>query len=131
VEHNLDMATFPKDTLARLDKVREIEIETTRKSGEPRRTIIWIAVDGDDVFIRSEYGNDGWWYRDITQRPDAVVRPRDGGGDPIPVRAVRTVDEESIERCSAAIRRKYPPGGSVGMMTRSPALEATLRLDPA
>jgi hypothetical protein len=69
------MATLPPDVLARLDKVREIEIETTRKSGEHRRTIIWIVVDGDDVFVRSEYGNDGWWYRDITQRPSAVIQP--------------------------------------------------------
>jgi hypothetical protein len=125
------MATFPPEMISRLDEVSEIEIETTRKSGEPRRTIIWVVVDGDDVFIRSEYGNDGWWYRDITARPAAVVHPRDGGGDPIPARAIPTPDEESIDRCSAAIRRKYRPGGSVNMMTRSPALESTLRLEPA
>jgi hypothetical protein len=125
------MATLPPDVLARLDKVREIEIETTRKSGEHRRTIIWIVVDGDDVFVRSEYGNDGWWYRDITQRPSAVIQPRDGGGDPVPVRAVHTTDKESIDRCSAAIRRKYRPGGSVDLMTTSPALESTVRLEPA
>jgi hypothetical protein len=125
------MATLPPDVLARLDKAREIEIETTRKSGEHRRTIVWIVVDGDDVFVRSEYGNDGWWYRDITQRPSAVVHPRDGGGDPIPVRGVHTADKESIERCSAAIRRKYRPGGSVDLMTTSPALESTVRLEPA
>jgi hypothetical protein len=123
------MTAFPPDVLARLDKVREIEIETTRSSGESRRTIIWIVVDGDEVFVRSEYGNDGWWYRDITARPSAIVHPRDGDGDPIPVTAIHTSDPESIERCSTAIRRKYGRGGSVNMMTRSPALESTLRLD--
>jgi hypothetical protein len=128
---NQPMASFPPDVLARLDKVREIEIETTRKSGEHRRTIIWIAVDGEDVFVRSEYGNDGWWYRHILQRPEAVVHPRDGGGEPIAVRAIHAPDQESIERCSAAIRRKYRPGGSVDMMTKSPALESTVRLEPA
>jgi hypothetical protein len=128
---NQCMATFPPDVRARLDKVREIEIETTRKSGRQRRTIIWIVVDGDDVFIRSEYGNDGWWYRDALERPAATVRPRDGGSEAIAVQAIHATDQESIERCSAAIRRKYRPGGSVDIMTRSPALESTLRLEPA
>src|SRR5919109_25151 len=125
------MATFAPDVLEQLRDVREIEIETTRKSGETRRTIIWIVVDGDDVFIRSEYGAPAWWYRDITARPSAVVHPRGSTTRAIPVRAIPAADPESIERCTAAIRRKYRPGGSVDIMTRSPALEATLKLEPA
>jgi hypothetical protein len=130
--HNHAMASYPPDVLARLDKVREIEIETTRTSGEKRRTTIWIVVDGEDVFIRSEYGGNSWWYRDITKRPAATVHPRDiDPSGPIEVRAIPADDKDSVESCSAAIARKYPPGGSVNVMTRSPAIEATLRLEPA
>ena len=125
------MASFPDDVLDLLRDVKEIEIETVRKSGATRRTIIWIVVDDGDVFVRSEYGNDGWWYRHLLERPDAVVHPRSRDRTSIRVHAVTANDPESIERCSAAIRRKYRPGGSVDIMTRSPALESTLRLEPA
>jgi hypothetical protein len=126
------MATFASDVIDRLRDVREIEIETTRKAGEKRRTTIWIAVDGEDVFVRSEYGDNGWWYRDITNRPDAVVHPRDiDPAGSIAVRAIPAGDGDSVERCSAAIKRKYPPGSSVDVMTSPPATEATLRLEPA
>jgi hypothetical protein len=125
------MATFPADVLDRLRETREIEIETTRKSGDKRRTIIWIVVDGDDVFVRSEYGDSGWWYRDITARPEARVTPRKGDQTPIDVRAIHVTDPESTERCSAAIRTKYGSSSATGIMTRSPALESTIRLEPA
>jgi hypothetical protein len=125
------MATFPREIRDRLRDAREIEIETTRNSGEKRRTIIWIAVDGDDVFIRSEYGDRGWWYRDITARPEARVIPRSGDRTPIDVRALAVTDPGTVERCSAAIRSKYRPSSAIGIMTRSPATEATLRLEPA
>jgi hypothetical protein len=124
------MATFPKDVLDRLRNMSEIQIETTRKSGDKRRTIIWIVVDGDDVFVRSEYGDSGWWYRDITARPDARVIPRSGDATPVDARAVPVSDPESIERCSNAIRAKYRSSSAIGIMTRSPALESTLRLEP-
>jgi hypothetical protein len=125
------MPTFSKEILDRLRDAREIEIETTRKSGEKRRTIIWIVVDADDVFVRSEYADRGWWYRDITARPDARVTPRTGDSMPIDVRAVHVTDPESVERCSGAIRAKYRPSSAIGIMTRPPATETTLRLEPA
>ena len=125
------MATYPPDVLAQLRETREIEIETTRKNGETSRAIIWVVVDGDDVFVRSEYGDDGWWYRHLKVRPDAVVHVRGQDAAPIPVRAVIADDPDSIERCSLAIRSKYGSGRSVDMMIRPEVLHATVRLDPA
>jgi hypothetical protein len=131
VPHNLLMATFSKEILDRLRDVREIEIETTRKSGETKRTIIWLVVEGEDVFVRSEFGDDGWWYRRLKARPEAVVHLRRQTAPPIPVRAIPADDPASIERCSAAIRDKYPPGGSVNAMLKPEIVHATLRLEPA
>jgi hypothetical protein len=125
------MASFPPDVLDQLRETREIEIETTRRNGETSRAIIWVEVDGDDVFVRSEYGDEGWWYQHLRARPDAVVHIRGRKAPPIPVRAVVADDPESIERCSEAIRAKYRPSSSVKAMTKAEILHATVRLDPA
>jgi hypothetical protein len=125
------MPRFSTEVVDRLCDVREIEVETTRASGEKRRTIIWVVVDGSDVFVRSEYGARGWWYRDICARPEAVIQPRTGDRTPLAVRAVRADDPESIERVSAAIRTKYRPSSAIRIMTSGDALPATLRLEPA
>ena len=126
------MATFPPDVLERLRETREIEIETTRKNGETSRAIIWVVVDGEDVFVRSEFGDDGWWYRHLKVRPEAVVHVRGQQAPPVPVRAVVADDSESIERCSEAIRTKYrSSAGSVRAMLKPEVLHATVRLEPA
>jgi hypothetical protein len=129
--HNPYMAAFAPDTLDQLRNAREIDIETTRKTGEKARTTIWVVVDGEDVFVRSEYGDDGWWYRHLQARPDGVVHVRGRQAAPIAVRAAHADDPDSIERCSQAIRAKYGSGRSVDMMTRPEVLHATLRLEPA
>jgi hypothetical protein len=126
------MATFPPEVLDQLRETREIEIETTRKNGDTSRAIIWVVVDGDDVFVRSEYGDDGWWYRHLKARPDAVVHIRGQKAPPIPVHAVVADDPESIERCNEAIRTKYrSSAASVRAMLKPEILHATVRLDPA
>lgn len=125
------MATLPADVLDQLRDSKEIDIETTRKSGETTRTTIWVVVDGDDVFVRSEYGDDGWWYRHLKARPEAVVHVRGRQVAPMPVRAVVADDPESIERCSRGFRSKYGKGRSVDMMTRPEVLHTTVRLEPA
>ena len=125
------MATFSEEILDRLRDAREVDIETTRKSGAKARTTIWIVVDGGDVFVRSEYGDDGWWYRHLQARPDGAVHIRGRDAAPIAVHAIQADDTNSIERCSEAIRSKYGSGRSVDMMIRPEVLHATLRLEPA
>ena len=126
------MATFPPEVLDQLRETREIEIETTRRNGDMSRAIIWVVVDGEDVFVRSEYGDDGWWYRHLKARPDAVVHIRGRNARPILVRAAIADDPQSIERCSEALRAKYrSSAASVRAMVKPGILHATVRLDPA
>ena len=48
---------FDPDTLAILEPIREIELETTSVDGaQTHRTIIWVVTVGDQVFVRSERG---------------------------------------------------------------------------
>jgi hypothetical protein len=112
----------------RLETVREVDIETSRSADAPvHRTTIWIAVDGGDVYVRSLRGSGGRWYRELTANPEAVLHV---DGEQVPVRAVDASDPASVERATAALRRKYPASRSLDSMVRDDMIEATLRLEP-
>jgi len=44
--------TFPKPTIALLDRSNEVDIETRSPKGTVHAVPIWVVVEGDDVFIR-------------------------------------------------------------------------------
>jgi hypothetical protein len=112
----------------RLETVKEVDIETSRSADAPvHRTTIWIAVDGGDVYVRSLRGADGRWYRELRANPDAVLHVE---GEAVPVRAVDASDPQSVERATAALRRKYPDSRSLDSMVQDHMVAATLRLEP-
>src|SRR3954452_14966496 len=97
--------TFDADTLGRIDDAVEVVIETSRLDGRRRRTIIWIVVDDQDVFVRSVNGERGYWFQAATE-PDAEIALI-VDGHRIPATAALAKDEESIERPSRQLERKY------------------------
>lgn len=125
------MATrFDPDTFATLARTREIELETTSLDGSrSHRTTIWVVTAGDHVFVRSERGTAGRWYREARQAPDVVVHARDQA---IPVTAVLAADADSIRQVSDAFVAKYgrSSAASTAAMVQPHTLETTLRLDP-
>ena len=93
--------SFARDTLAFLNRVREIDIETHSAAGARHRVPIWVVVDGEDVFVRTYLGKDSRWYRELLARPGALV----AGARRIEVRAARAVDDDSIKRTSEGYRK--------------------------
>ena len=57
------MATFDRDTLKRLHDTQEIAIRTGKHPDKAVTT--WVAVAGEEVFVRSVRGPSGRWYRDL------------------------------------------------------------------
>ena len=111
-----------------IDTHREIEIETSRAPAAPvHRTTIWAVVEGGDVYIRSLKGDDGRWYRELTANPEAVVRV---GDEAVHVRAVPAADNQSIERASEGLRRKYSDSRALQSMLEEDILHTTLKLEP-
>jgi hypothetical protein len=122
------MKSFDRETLDLLDRRREVRIETSRPDGTRRRTIIWVVVDGDEVFIRSVRGDRGYWYQAALDDPDSVALLV--GDRLIDVRPTPATDEAAVERFSHGVRRKYGKGASVEAMVQPETLGTTLRLEP-
>jgi hypothetical protein len=119
--------SFPKATLALLDRSGEVDVETRSPKGPTHSVPIWIVVDGDDVFIRAVRGPTSRWYRELVAGPGALVVNRQR----IPVRAIAAADSDSVKRASDGYRRKYRKGGSLDSMLVRSVLPTTLRLEPA
>lgn len=119
---------FDGTTLSRLAASEEVTLETARPDGSLRRTIIWLVVDGGEVFVRSVRGERGHWYQAAIDRPTyvqllvddrrmaVVVSPADG--------------ESEVARCSSGLALKYAGDPSLPSMLTSRVLSSTLRLEP-
>lgn len=120
--------TFDRQTLDLLDRAMEVSIETMRLDGMPRRTTIWLVVDGSEVFVRSWKGDRGYWYQSARETPDQVSLHV--GRRAIPVRVVAATDDDSVDRCSRALQAKYTGDPATDSMVRPSVLGTTLRLEP-
>ncbi len=120
---------FDTQTLAQIDAAYEVRIETQRLDGSTKRTVIWIMVDGEDVFVRSVRGDRGHWFQAATEedRPLTLIVDKQR----IPVRAVLATDSDSIERTGRALERKYARDPALSSMLRPMTFATTLRLEPA
>jgi len=99
-----------------------------RSDGRPKRTTIWVVVDGDAVYVRSWLAERGWWYRHALDRPEQVTLHV--AGRTISVRAIHVTDDDSIERCSRGFETKYTDSMSTAAMVAPKVLPFTMRLDP-
>jgi hypothetical protein len=123
--------SFDPDILRLLDDTQEVRIETRRDGDSPEhRTIIWVVVVEDEVFVRSVRGAKGRWYREISSNPEGALHVEE---DRIPVRAAPATDEATVDAVSAAFRSKYQQSSpaSTEAMVRPETLPTTLKLAPA
>lgn len=119
---------FSRDDLDALDRAKEVRIETSAGPDRPiHKTIIWIVVDGDDVFVRSWRGVTARWYREALANPEIALHI---GKQRLAAIAVPAHDEDAVTRTSAALERKYEGDPSTRSMVRDEILITTLRLDP-
>jgi hypothetical protein len=118
--------SFPKATLALLDRANEVDIETGSPKGTTHSVPIWIVVDGGDVFIRTYRGPTSRWYRELVAGPGALVV----NGTRIPIRAIAAADSVSVKRASDGYQKKYRKGSSLDSMLVPSVLPTTLRLEP-
>ena len=119
---------FSRDDLDALDKAKTVRIETSAGPDKPmHRTIIWVVVDGEEVFVRSWRGVTARWYRETLANPEITIHL---GKRRLPARAVPAHEADAVARTSAALERKYEGDPAARSMVRDEILITTLRLDP-
>ena len=116
-----------RETLDLLERTREIHIETSRADGPVHDAIIWVVVDGEDVFVRSWKGAGARWYREARANPAITVV---AGERRIDATAAPATDADAVQRCSDGFLSKYRKSKSALMMVADDILDTTLRLDP-
>lgn len=119
---------FTAEDLALIDRTKLVRIETSEVGGPAHRTIVWVVVDGSDVFVRSAYGPDSRWYREATSNPEVALWVDER---PFKARVTRVTDPDEIARMSVGLERKYAGDPAVRQMNQPELLPLTLRLDPA
>jgi hypothetical protein len=119
---------FTADDLALIDRTKEVRIETSGVGGPAHRAIVWVVVDGADVFVRSAYGPESRWYREATSNPEVTLWVDER---PFKAHVTRVTDPDEIARMSSGLERKYAGDPAVRQMNQPELLPLTLRLDPA
>ncbi len=124
------MAMWTRDELDKIGKADELQIVTLRPDGTPRKPVtIWVVRDGDDLYVRSGYGDRAAWYRRTQQRREGHIS---AGGVEKDVRFEDPADPALNDRIDAAYRSKYLHHGAqwVDPMVAAEARTTTIKLVP-
>jgi deazaflavin-dependent oxidoreductase (nitroreductase family) len=86
----------------------QVEVDLTtwgRKSGQPRRTTIWIWGADGRLYVRSGYGMGRDWPQNLLASGTGILHL---AGRDIPVQARHVTDLAEARRCSQMVIAKYP-----------------------
>ena len=124
------MANWTRDELDNIGAADELEIVTLRRDGtKPKPVTIWVVRHGDDLYVRSGYGDRAAWYRSARQRRDGHI---EAGGIGKDVRFEDAADPALNDRIDAAYRSKYLHHGAQWLdpMIAAEARATTIKLVP-
>ena len=90
--------------MTRIGNAEELEIASVRSDGTRRKPVtIWVARDGDSLYVRSVKGPSSAWFRGTQDRHEGRIR---AGGLEKDVTFVRA-DQAIEDKVDAAYRAKY------------------------
>jgi hypothetical protein len=124
------MANWTRDELDTIGKADELQIVTVRGDGTKRKPVtIWVVRVGDDLYVRSGYGDRAAWYRGTQSRRDGHIT---AGGVAKDVRFEEAADPALNDGIDAAYRSKYLHHGAqwVDPMVAAAARSTTIKLVP-
>ena len=98
------MSEWTSDELARIGNAEELEIASVRPDGTRRKPVtIWVARDGDSLYVRSVKGPSSAWFRGTQERHEGRLRAGGVEKDVTFVNADHAIDD----KVDAAYRAKY------------------------
>ena len=105
----------------------EIRISSERPGGGYNRwTPVWVVRVGDDLYVRSGFGKNGFWYRHATGSQAYV----NADGAQYKVSIALNTDSVSIAAVDEAYRQKYSADPSLPLLLSDRARSTTSRLIP-
>ena len=116
-----------QNPLAHVADSEEIIVGFTRPDGTEGSTPIWVVRVGDDIFVRSAYGERGGWFKRLRRNPDGYVRD---GDHRHPIRAERVTDPATLDAVTQAYTQKYAGSPSVEPLLTEETRNTTFRLVP-
>ena len=98
------MNEWTSEELTRIGNAEELEIASVRSDGTRRKPVtIWVARDGDSLYVRSVKGPSSAWFRGTQDRHEGRIR---GGGADQDITFV-DADHDIGDKVDAAYRAKY------------------------
>jgi hypothetical protein len=123
------MSAWTSDELTRIGAAEELTISSLRPDGTLRKPVtIWVARDGDDLYVRSINGRNAGWFSGVQEHHAGHIQ---AGGIDSDV-TVEDAGHELDDRLDAAYRAKYGryPESVVGTVVTPAARSTTLKLTP-
>jgi hypothetical protein len=124
------MTTWTIDELTRIGAADELQIAPLRRDGTLRNPVtIWVVRHGDDLYVRSYRGRNGFWFRGAQARHGGHIQAGGVGKD---VTFAEETDPGVNDQIDTAYRTKYGRYSStyVGPMVAPEARATTIRLVP-
>jgi len=101
----MDVTTFKKDVIDAAAREKEVKLTTFgRKTGKPSEVIIWIATDGERLYIRSGKGMRRQWPQNLEARGEGVLHL---GNMDVKVTPRRVTDPAEARGTATFYARKY------------------------
>lgn len=98
-------AGFSRAVLEAAATQHEVTLTTTgRRTGKPRNVTVWIATDGDRIYVRSGGGMERDWPQNLVAHGEGTIHL---GGEAIRVKPRHVTDPEEARRTSQLARDKY------------------------
>jgi hypothetical protein len=123
------MTMWTSDELDKIGKAGELEIAALRPDGTLRKPVtIWVVRHGDDLYVRSGYGDRAAWYRGTQRRREGHIKAAGIDKDVI----FADADPALNDPIDAAYRAKYRRHEArwVDPMVAAEARSTTIKLAP-
>jgi hypothetical protein len=123
------MTNWTRDELDKIGKADELKIITLRHDGTLRKPVtIWVVRHGDNLYVRSGYGDRAAWYRGARQRREGRIMAGRVKKDV----TFDNADPALNEAIDAAYRSNYLRHGAqwVDPMVAAEARSTTIKLVP-
>ncbi|MCW2662186.1 MAG: hypothetical protein JWP83_3338 [Mycobacterium sp.] len=115
-------------TLSEIADQEEIRISSERKNGGYNRsTPVWVVRVDDDLYVRSGFGMNGFWYRHAIESQAYV----DAAGVRYKVDLILRTDPASIAAVDESYRKKILSGSVAALAAHRPGALNDFAVNPA